>query len=151
MKKLLTMIAIFSLLAIAGAGTARGQVVNSVVADIPFEFTVRNVTLPAGRYTVKPFGEMPGSVMALVSEEGKILTVFTTEDAQVNTPPRDAELIFRRVADQYFLYEVFNQANGLGVMLPKPRAERRLEKEEAVDANSGYVTVVAGKAAGPQR
>jgi len=151
MKKLLTIIATLSLLAIVETGTARAQVTDAVVADIPFEFTVVNMTLPAGRYTVKPFGEMPGNLMAIVSEEGKILRMFTIESAQVNEPPRDAELIFHRVGDHYFLYEIFEQANSLGVMLPKPSAERRLEKEAAVPGESSYVTVAALKTATSQR
>lgn len=151
MKKLLTIIATLSLLAVVGTGTARAQVTDAVVADIPFEFTVVNMTLPAGRYTVKPFGEMPGNLMAIVSEEGKILRMFTIESAQVNEPPRDAELIFHRVGDHYFLYEIFEQANSLGVMIPKPRAERRLEKEAAVTGESSYVTVAALKTAASQK
>jgi len=143
MKKLLTVIATLSLFAVLGAGTARAQVVYGIKADIPFDFTVKNTTLPAGRYAIKPFGEMPQSLMAIVSEEGKILAVFSTEDAQMTRPPQNSELIFHRLGDHYFLYEVFEQGEGIGAMIPKPRAERRLEKEEAVNAASSYVTVVA--------
>src|ERR1051325_423056 len=145
MKKLLTMIATLSLLAIVGARTARAQVVDGIKVDIPFEFTVRNTTLPAGSYTVKPFGELPESLMAIASAEGKILAVFSIQDAQMINPPKDSELIFHRVGDQYFLYEVFEQGEGIGAMLPKPRAERRLEKEEAVNPDSSTITVVARK------
>ena len=151
MKKLLTLIATLSLLAIVGAGTARAQVDDTIVADIPFDFTVGTHNLPAGRYSVKPFGEMPGNIMAIVSEEGKILQVFTIEEAQANKLPRDAVFIFHRVGDQYFLYEVFEKANSLGVMIPKPRAERRLEKEEAMNRDGSNVTVVAVKAVASQK
>ncbi len=151
MKKLMTMIATLSLLAMVGAGTARAQVIDAIVADIPFDFTVGTQTLPAGRYTVKPLGEITGSTMIISSAEGKNLQVFTTQNAQMNKAPHDAELIFHRVGDQYFLYEVFEQANPLGAMLPKPHAERRLEKEEAMNRDSGNVTVVAVKAAMAQR
>jgi len=147
MKKLLTMIATLTLLAIVGAGTARAQVVDIIVADVPFDFTVGTHTLPAGRYVIKPAGDIRGSTMLISSDSGKDRQLFTIEDAQMNKPPKDSELIFHRVGDQYFLYEVFEQGTGIGAMLPKPRAERRLEKEEAMNLGSSTVTVVAVKAA----
>ncbi|HJQ23797.1 MAG TPA: hypothetical protein VKA60_07755 [Blastocatellia bacterium] len=151
MKKRLTIIATFSLFAIIGASTARAQVVDGIKADIPFEFTVRNLTLPAGSYTIKPLNSAPGPMMVITTAEGKAMTVFPTMDAQLHQPPRDAELVFHRVGDQYFLYEVFEQGNSLGAMLPRPRAERRLEKEEAVNRDSSYVTVVGLKTTAARR
>jgi len=142
MKKLLTIIATLSLLILAEVGTARAQVVDAVVANIPFEFTVGKMTLPSGQYTIKPFGSMPGNLMAISNEEGKILQVFIIGDTQAKVPPQQAELIFHRLGDQYFLYKVFDQGNQIGGELRKPSAERRLEKEEAMTGSS-YVTVVA--------
>lgn len=143
MKKLLTIVATLALSVLGGVGTARAQVVDAVLANIPFDFTVGKVTLPAGQYTVKPFGSLPGNLMAISNREGKIQQVFIIEDTQANQPPQQAELIFHRVGDQYFLYKVFDPENRIGAELPKPRAERRLEKEEAVTGSSSYVTVAA--------
>lgn len=143
MKKLLTIIATLSLLTLTGVGTARAQVVDAVQANIPFAFTVGTLTLPAGQYTVKPFGSMPQNLMAISDQEGKIQQVFMIEDTRANKAPHRAELIFHRVGGQYFLYKVFDPENQIGAELPEPRAERRLEKEAAVTGGSSYVTVVA--------
>lgn len=147
MKKLLTIIATLSLLTMMEVGTARAQVVDAVVANIPFAFTVGKITLPAGQYTVKPFGSMPENFMAISNQEGKIQQVFMIEDTQANKPPHQAELIFHRVGGQYFLYKVFDPENQSGAQLQEPRAERRLEKEAAVTGGSSYVTVVGLNAA----
>ena len=104
MKKLLTIVATLSLFALAEVVTARAQVVDAVVANIPFEFTVGTKTLPAGLYTVKPFGSMPENLMTISNQEGKIQQVFMIEDTQAYKPPHQAELIFHRVRGQYFLY-----------------------------------------------
>ena len=143
MKKLLTIIATLSLFALVGTGTARAQVTDAVVADIPFEFTVDNATLPAGRYTIKPFGAIPENLMAIASEEGKILRVFIIHDEKAKEPPHQAELLFHRVGDRYFLHQVFDQENGIGAELRETRVERRLETQAAKTNNDGYVTVAA--------
>ncbi len=143
MKKLFTIIATISLLALAGVGTARAQVINAVVANIPFDFTVGNKTMPSGQYTVKPVDSSPGSLMTISYKEGKVLEVFGIENAQAKGEPHQAELIFHHVGDRYFLSEIFDSWNPAGAEVRRPRAERRFEKEEAMAGRSSYVTVVA--------
>lgn len=55
------------------------------------------------------------------------------ETATLEKRPDQTELIFDRVGDQYFLTEMFEAGNSIGVELPKSRAERKLEKEGAVN------------------
>jgi hypothetical protein len=141
MKKLLTIIATLSLFAVAGVGTARAQVIDAVVAEIPFDFNIGDTSLPPGKYTVGRCGSMTGRFLAISNDEGKILRLFLVEAAEANKPPQQAELIFHRVGDQYFLYEIFDPGSQIGAELPEPRAERQLEKKAAVTGGSSYVTV----------
>ena len=53
MKKFLMVVLTLSLFAIEGVIRARAQVVDTIVADVPFGFTVRDHTLPAGSYTIR--------------------------------------------------------------------------------------------------
>ena len=142
MKSLLLVVAMASLVAIAG-GTARAQVVDPIIADIPFSFTVRQNTMPAGHYTIKRFGSN-SEVMELIGDDYRHPIIFLTESAQVSNRPKRAELIFDRVGDQYFLSEVFEEGNSVGVAVPKSRVERRLEKEGAMT----HVTISAQNALG---
>ena len=131
MKTLLLIVVASSLLAISGETPARAQVVDEIVADIPFGFTVRDTTMPAGEYTIKrPYAASEG-VMEIRSMDGHARMVFLVESAQIGRVPDQTELIFDRVGDQYFLSEIFEAGNNIGVELPKSRAERKLEKEGA--------------------
>jgi len=143
MKKITLIIAIGCLSILAGAGTTNAQVTDAVKVDVPFDFYIGNSNLPAGQYTVKPFGASPEGMLAISNDEGKILSVFLVGSAQLPVTPHNAELVFEHVADRYFLYEVFNQENPYGALLQKTHIERNLEHEAVVTGGANYVTVAA--------
>src|SRR5262249_38282747 len=91
---------------------------------------VQNKTLPAGNYSVTRIGPSY-DVMAIRDEEGHTVAMFLTESAMLRKEPDKTELIFERIGDEYFLSKIFEEGNNLGVELPKPRAERDLERETA--------------------
>ena len=130
MKKLLMVVLTLSLFAIEGVIRARAQVVDTIVADVPFGFTVRDHTLPAGSYVIKRLDSQPG-VMEIRDADGERVVLFLTGSAQAAKEPKQTELIFDRFGDQYFLAEIFELGNGTGAQVPKSRAERSLEKEIA--------------------
>ena len=132
MKKLLLIVVSASFFAIAGTIPARAQVVDTIVADIPFGFTVRNTTLSAGKYTIKRLDSVDPGVMEISSADGKEKLVFLVVSAEVIQHPDQTKLVFDRVGDQYFLSEIFEEGNNSGVELKKSRAERNLEKEGAL-------------------
>ena len=131
MKKLWLVLVVMSCLLGIAEGTARAQIVYPIEADIPFDFTVRQITLPAGHYTVKRLGSDP-EVMEILGADYRHPYVFLVESAQVSNTLRRGELIFDRVGDRYFLSEVFEQGTNIGVEVPKSRAERRMEKQGAI-------------------
>ncbi len=132
MKNLLMMVVAISFLAIAGGAPVRAQVVDTVVADVPFDFTVRDSTLPAGKYTIKrTYSANPG-VMQIRNADGDEVMLFVVGSAQAAKEPDQTRLIFDRVGDRYFLSEIFEEGNITGVELPKSRAERDLVKEGAI-------------------
>jgi hypothetical protein len=130
MRNLLMIVLTLSLLAIDGATRARAQVVDTIVADVPFGFVIRDQTLPAGSYTIKRLDSQPG-VMELRDADGDRVMLFLTGSAQAAKEPNQTELIFDRFGDQYFLAEIFEEGNKAGAGVPKSRAERSLEKEIA--------------------
>jgi hypothetical protein len=130
MRNLLMIVLTLSLLAIDGATRASAQIVDTIVADVPFGFVIRDQTLPAGSYTIKRLDSQPG-VMELRDADGERLMLFLTGSAQAAREPDQTELIFDRFGDQYFLTEIFEAGNKAGAEVPKSRAERSLEKEIA--------------------
>jgi len=140
MKKVFLIALMSFVLPISGLTTARAQVTDTVVADVPFGFVIRDVTLPAGEYTIRRVNPSVPGVMVISSKEGDRNVLFVVNSAQMNKEPRETELIFDRVDDQYFLSEIFEGWDPLGVELPKTRSERKLEKSGAtVELNSVVV------------
>src|SRR6185295_14205658 len=133
MKNLLLIVVASSLVALSSGTAARAQVVDSIVADIPFAFTIRNTTMPPGEYTIKRAYALSEGVMEISSTSGHERMAFLVDTAYLNKGPNQTELIFDRVGDQYFLSEIFEAGDTTGVELPKSRTERKLEKEGAIN------------------
>jgi hypothetical protein len=124
--KLLIAFSVF--VAVAGTSPARAQVVHTIVADIPFSFTVKNKVMPAGEYTVKRVSSDKPGVMEIRSSDGHERAVFLVRSTQLAKEPSESELVFDRVGEQYFLSEIFESWDNLGVQLQKSHAEKKLEK-----------------------
>ena len=132
MKSLFLIVVASSFFAVAGSTLALAQVVDKIVADIPFGFMVRDTTLPAGQYTIKRLDSVNPNAMEIRSADGVERLVFLVGSAEAVTPPDQTKLVFDRVGDQYFLSEIFEVGDRSGVELKKSRAERRLEKEDGI-------------------
>lgn len=132
MRNVFLAVVAISLAAIAVRVPANAQVVDAIEANIPFGFTVRNKTLPAGDYTIKRVDTKNTDVMEIQSADGREQMLFMVNSAQTARTPERPELIFDRVGDEYFLSKVFEEGSTSGVELPKSRAERHLEKEGAM-------------------
>ena len=147
MKNLLLIAVASSLVALSVETTARAQVVDSIVADIPFAFTIRNMTMPPGQYTIKRAYALSEGVMEITSMSGHERMAFLVDTAYLSKRPDQTELIFDRVGDQYFLSEIFEAGDSTWVELPKSRTERELEKEGVVNQiRSVNVIVKCGNA-----
>lgn len=134
MNKILLIFVAMFFVAIISVVKTSAQVTDALVADIPFDFTVRDKTLPAGHYIVKALSDSNHHLMIIRTQDGKAETVFATESAYAREAPHEGELIFNRVGNHYFLYELFDPWQDLGAMLPKSHAEHVLEKEVAKNA-----------------
>ena len=132
MKNLLLMVTALSFLAIAGGVPARAQVVDAIEFNVPFAFTVKNKTLPAGEYIVKRLDSLSEDVMEISSRDSHERMLVLVGSAESIGTPDKSELIFDRIGDQYFLAEIFERGNNPGVEVPKSRAERKLEEEGAM-------------------
>jgi len=132
MRNLFFIVMTLALLAIAGGTSARAQVMDSIEADVPFDFTVRNQVMPAGHYILKRLDDSRPGVMTIRGSDSHEARIFLTGDAQIAKEPRHNELIFDRVGDQYFLSRIFEVGNKYGVAVKKSRSERKLETEGAM-------------------
>jgi hypothetical protein len=125
---------LFALTVLLMATAAQAQQ-TSVRADVPFDFVVGNQAYPAGEYALKSLlgNGVPIRVENLQGETSKVVL---SEACTSNKAATSTRLVFHRVGDSYFLYQIWQQGNTWGREFPVSRAERQIaqnhEKTELV-------------------
>lgn len=141
MKNTLCRIAgILALAFLVTSQVARAQ--EPVVANIPFQFTAGEMTLPAGEYRVQKVSDSSSALQLIRSTDGKGAAMVVTFAASVNSPQAKSKLVFNRYGDHYFLTQVWSGGSSRGRQLRKSAKE----KEQALAARNetrDQVTIVA--------
>lgn len=136
---------------IVGVSTQAQSLQYRLTANIPFDFTVADKKLPAGKYWVRRAQETSGDMVLQVrSVEGNAIVSRVSIPVSTINPRKNAVLVFHRYGDSYFLSEVWPAGGATGRAFPKLQTERELEKKArenvvgAVNApKAEVVTVVA--------
>ncbi|HAF14128.1 MAG TPA: hypothetical protein DCK99_10615 [Blastocatellia bacterium] len=134
MKKQAYMIAtMIMLLTVAGLSTAKAQTNGNTElrANIPFEFSVGNKTMPAGEYSVRctnPTSDM--KVLQLRSRNGLTSALVPTSSV-IGKIQESAKLVFNRYGDQYFFSQAWLPADSAGMQASKSRNEKQIARELA--------------------
>ena len=127
MKNLRSILLALTVLLLATA--AQAQTTN-VKATIPFYFVVDDHAYPAGEYTVKSLSQSSAAIRidnADESEKG-----ITLSNACGKVQPADGTtLVFQRLGDNYFLYQVWTEGSSLGREFPMSKAEVQLAKNNS--------------------
>ena len=123
-----TMLVVRDLFAVS---SAKAQSPNRVLlqADIPFEFTVGNVKLPKGKYTVRGASDSFG-ILRLRSADGQARAVVHMNSIN-GKADESAKLVFRRYGNHYFFAQAWMPAAITGLEAPKSGAQRAIERELA--------------------
>lgn len=98
--------------------------------EIPFEFSVRDKTFPAGVYSVTRVNQEK-SILQLRSEDGQEIINFVTTTVQAKEAPKTARLIFHRYEETNFLAQIWESDDIQGRQLSKSGAERSVERDLA--------------------
>jgi hypothetical protein len=124
MKNLRSILLALTVLLLATA--AQAQTTN-VKASIPFNFVVGNHAYSAGEYTVRSMSQSSSAIRidnADESEKG-----ITLSDAcQKGQPAAQTTLVFQRLGDNYFLYQIWTGGSSLGREFPMSKAEVKIAK-----------------------
>ena len=98
-------------LLITGATTARAQD-RRVIADVPFDFVVHGLLMPAGDYVITDRSE---GILSIESKDGRYFAfvLSTASDAKTLRP----ELVFDRVEGRYY-FAGFVLPDGTGREVP---------------------------------
>lgn len=107
---------------------AQGAIDDTAVeADVTHPFIVRDKTLPPGKYTIKRVDYTQPNVLEIRSADGRMAVVFEAESVKTNQIPSDAELVFNKVGDQYFLSKIWTSDSSFGYQVAKTKAEKAAE------------------------
>jgi len=126
----LTGLSLILVLALASAvAAAKPQSSISVVANIPFEFSVGSKAMPAGKYSVEA---MPsGNGLLIQSSDGKTSAIRLSNAVESTKTQSHARLVFHRYGERYFLAEVWNGSDTTGRELLRSQEEKNIESELA--------------------
>lgn len=110
------------------AAQASAQTTHQLVAEIPFDFTVCQKQLPAGKYTVRPISRANPSVL-LVHGDKNLSEIICTQDVRGDRAAAEGSLIFNRYGDQRFLSELWFPGEKVGSRVVKSEREEALIRE----------------------
>jgi len=126
MKTIKTIILSVGAVALLGASGLYAQ--TKATAEIPFEFTVQNTTLPAGEYTMSATSASHDLMLIRNVEARKAIVVLAPSNETEYKGANDKNVVlFHRIGDRYFLAEV--KTEGVRGHVAPSKLERELASE----------------------
>jgi hypothetical protein len=101
------------------AGAASAQAQERVVANVPFDFMVGKVHMPAGQYTVARDDQSP-SLVAVSSGDRRHFAFALTNSIALEDTAKTPELIFAHVGQTYYLQRIEDPGSGGRELVVKP-------------------------------
>ena len=124
MKNLRSILLALTVLLLATAVQAQ---TTNVTASIPFAFVVGNHAYAAGEYTVKSLSQS-GGALRIDSANDSETRITISNACTSGQPATETKLVFQRLGNNYFLYQIWTVGNSLGREFPMSRAEVQLAK-----------------------
>jgi len=126
-KNMIRFVALFGFVFTLSAVNALAQSQPVLKANIPFDFSAANRTLPAGEYTVSNTNAASGTIVVRNTDGNKAVALIASPFSPKNEA-KQAMLVFHRYGDQYFLAKVINAGGWAGREIVMSKTEKRLSK-----------------------
>jgi hypothetical protein len=98
---------LIALIGIAGLGVAaKGQAVDQIVVNIPYEFVVAGKTLPPGTYRVNRLSDIHPEVLILSSFENHTRAMLLSSTRVESSSADKPEVSFEQIDGQRFLSKI---------------------------------------------
>jgi hypothetical protein len=111
-----------------------------IKANIPFAFTVENVELPAGDYTI--FSLTPDKLILLQSADGRHTAIVHMEESSNLQDAKATMMVFQHLGNEFFLSQVWQQGSAV---YREVRTGKRATQLAKNGSTPQLVTVVASK------
>jgi hypothetical protein len=123
------LLAVITIIAV-GASAKAQSLDNRLTANIPFDFSVADKKLPAGKYWVSRARQGNGDqIVQIESADGHASIARLTIPVITLNPMSKGSLVFHRYGEEYFLSEIWPAGGQTGRELPKSRTERELARK----------------------
>ena len=119
-----------AMIVIATGAPAKAQTLEYPLnANIPFDFTVGNEKLTAGKYSLRRAQPSAGDMIVQITGGEHSIITRSTVPVETFRPREKSVLIFHRYGDEYFLVQVWPAGGTTGRELIKSRAEREAQRK----------------------
>jgi hypothetical protein len=139
MKRQVLLLASLFVLSMIAAQAVQAQ--QSVVVNVPFDFTAGNTMLPTGEYSVQKWIR-DTSVLLIQRTDGSASLFIPTMAALSSVSQSESKLVFHRYGDRYFLSQVWTTGNPRGRELFKSASEKEIAVV-AKNESQAQVTLLA--------
>jgi hypothetical protein len=124
-RSLITLAAVVALASVSGFAQS-----SSILASVPFEFTVGRTVLPAGDYTVQGISSLSRVRFQTTSLDP---TAFVAAIRAVRSSAQDQPTLeFHRYGSTYFLARVWWASSTEGLEFPTTKAETELARTAGI-------------------
>jgi hypothetical protein len=127
MKNLRSILLALTVLLLATA--AQAQTTN-VKASIPFDFVVGDHAYSAGDYTVKSIAIGSAAIRIDNADESEKGITLSNACERLH-PANGTTLVFQRLGNNYFLYQIWTDGNSLGREFRMSKREVQLAKNDS--------------------
>ena len=125
---MLTLIVTVALMTAVASANAQS---TTVVANVPFEFSVGEKALPAGQYTVRAINQS-GNALAIQNKDSAKSAIRLSNSINSSSASKDTKLVFHRYGPRYFLAEVWMSGESSGRQLLKSKEESTIASQLAL-------------------
>jgi hypothetical protein len=116
------------------ASAAQAQQTN-IRANVPFDFVVGNQSYPAGEYNLKSVSGT-GIPIRVDNLQESAVGLVLSQTCTASEPANSTKLVFHRLGEHYFLYQIWQDGSSSGRQFGVSKAETHLaqnhEKPELV-------------------
>ncbi|HSE17403.1 MAG TPA: hypothetical protein VLB46_10135 [Pyrinomonadaceae bacterium] len=125
----LGLLAVVTIIAVSAPAKAQ-SLEYRLTANIPFDFSIADKKLPAGKYVVSRAQQSAGDLLVQIKSADGHETVsrLTIPVVTLNAMSKGS-LVFHKYGDEYFLSEIWPAGGLTGRELPKSRTERDLARK----------------------
>jgi len=128
--KRVTLLIVVMMVAMSGMAVAQLMTSTTIVAEVPFQFTVANKIVPAGECEVRAI-TTDGRTLAIRNTDAKVSLVSMFSQTEGKQAASGYALVFNRYGDRYFLSGIQLRGSQVTYRLPESKVEAELRAATA--------------------